>query len=182
MALKNKMSKISKKDIRLINKVYQHSKRFMLRWPLSESDLNRFDYDLSEIESAIDRGILIVSAKRMFPNVEIDVLRVQKDFEPYVSNNTLYFLDQKREEKEASRKQMQRLDHIDEYKHERNSFEGWNLRNAGEKNICTVCMALNKPCEHGKKYIKKLPPEARVPKASASKTRWKQFKELFLKD
>jgi len=176
------MSDVSKKDIRLINKVYQHSKRFMLRWPLSDSDLNRFNYDLSEIESAIDRGILVVAKKQMFPSVVIDVLEVKEDYEQYVSQNTLHFLDQKREAKEASRKEIQRRGYVDHYKHERNPFEGWKLRNAGEKNICTVCLALNKPCKHGTEFIKKLPPDARVPKANASKTRWKQFKELFLKD
>lgn len=176
------MSDVSKKDIRLINKVYQHSKRFMLRWPLSESDLNRFNYDLSEIESAIDRGILSVVNKEVHPYVKVDVLQVQEDHEQHVSQNTLHFLDQKREEKEASRKEMQRRGYVDHYKHERDPFEGWKLTNGGGKYICTECMALNKPCEHGKEFIKKLPPEARVPKANASKTRWKQFKEMFIKD
>ena len=176
------MSKVSKEDIRLINKVYQHSKRFMLRWPLSEADINRYNYDIDKINSAIERGILVVRRKQMFPSVESDVLRVHEDYEQHVSLNTLHFLDQKREEKEISRKEMQRRGYIDHYKHERDPFEGWKLTNGGGKYICTVCMALNKPCEHGKEFIKKLPPEARVPKANASKTRWKQFKEMFIKD
>lgn len=182
MDLEKTMSKVTKKDIRLINKVYQHSKRFMLRWPLSESDLARFDYDIEEIKKAIGAGILEVVEKQVFPYVVIDVLVVTKDCEKYVTTNTLHYLDIKKEEKKKRSEEQQRRGYVDHYKYERNPFEGWKLRNAGEKNICTVCMTLNKPCEHGKEFIKKLPPEARVPKANASKTRWKAFKEMFLKD
>lgn len=176
------MSKVSKEDIRLINKVYQHSKRFMLRWPLSESDINRYNYDIDKINSAIERGILSVINTEVHPYVHVDVLRVSVDYEIFVSQNTRYFVDQKKEERETRRLKQQRAGYVDHYKHERDPFEGWKLTNGGGKYICTECMALNKPCEHGKEFIKKLPPEARVPKANASKTRWKHFKEMFIKD
>ena len=176
------MSDISKKDIRLINKVYQHRKRFMLRWPLSESDISRFNYDINQLNNAIDRGILSVIKTQVFPNVHVDVLRVSEEYEKHVSQNTKYFVAQKKEERESRSLKEQRAGYVDHYKHERDPFEGWKLTNGGGKYICTKCMALNKPCEHGKEFIKKLPPEARVPKANASKTRWKQFRELFLKN
>lgn len=176
------MGDVKKKDIRLINKVYQHSKRFLLRWPLSDADVRRHQYHIEELNSAIDSGILTVVKKQLFPSVEVDVLVVHEDYEQYVSANTLHFLDIKKDEKQRRSEKDQRSGYVDHYKYERNPHMGWKLTNDGGKYICTECMALNRPCEHGKEFIKKLPPEARVPRVNASKTRWKEFKKRFLKN
>lgn len=170
---------MNKSDIRLLNNVYRRSKLGLLRYPLSENDALYADSE--HIKKLLESGHLIIKSTDRIGKLGYERIEVSKLGKQFVSDNAKWYVGKKLKDRKASAERNRRRSDIDFYKHERNPFMGSKLIREGGKVICTECNAINKPCEHGDEFLQRLPPDARPPKANASKTRWKAFKNLFIR-
>lgn len=173
---------ISKEEKRVLNKVYIKTQLHkIVRYPIYDT---RYSFDDDIIQCLLDKNFLEVFKYHPWYNDDcsIDCIRLTDIGKDHITDNTNYYIQKRKREIEKSSKRQVHQNSIDHYNRERNPWMGNKLTRNGGKVICTECCAINKPCEHGTEFHQKLPVSARPPKATASKARWKAFKEMFIKD
>jgi len=173
---------MSKEDKRTLNQIYIKTQLYrVVRYPIYDT---RYSFNDDIIQHLLDINCLEIFKYHPLykDDYSVDCIRLTEAGTEHITENTNYYIQKRLRESEKRNKRQCRNESLDHYIRERNPCMGNKLTRHGGKVICTECNAINKPCEHGEEFLQQLPVTARPPKANASKTRWKTFKEMFFKD
>lgn len=161
--------------IKLLNKIFTISELKVLHYPLRYQD--GFVTCSEDISKLIEGGYLHVVPYT--PSARWTVLRVSSSGLVYITSQSKYYVEYKRNQRRNNREITERKSHIDEYKTDKSPFMGWKLTRNGSSEICSICNVINRPCVHSQEFRYILPVEARPPRKNASKKKWSEFKQLF---
>lgn len=160
---------------RLLNKIFITSKLKVVTYPIKDSSV--FIDNTHSIDQLLSMGF--ISIVPYTPSASWDIIVVSDIALPYITERSKGYVNSELRNREHKKVRAERRTSVNWYKRDRDPWMGQRLTRHGSKEMCIVCNAINKPCEHTEQYKVTLPVEARPPKISASKKKWRTFKKLF---